>query len=166
MTKEDLKPQTRKVRGWASYSGDEFTFKPSEEGTPSQLNVRSVKGAKVFTTTSETKPKRVAHLSCPADAADPFGEYVSQLLKLGVTPQAEQQLPEKQCLVSEGGITLFLNEKKGLLTYQGCIDLSKSANWQSELMRQLQVVVRTLPVNKTFVSTVKKLRNVSLSKNN
>lgn len=157
-TQIKLPPQPRKVRGWASYSGDEFTFKPSEEGTPSQVNVRSVKGAKVYQTTSAAKPLMVAHLSCPADTADPFGEYVSQLLKLGVTPQAEQQLPEKQRLVSEGGITLFLNEKKGLLTYQGSIDLSKSANWQSELMRQLQVVVRTLPVNKTFVSTIKKLK--------
>lgn len=159
MDKQTTKPsQPRKVRGWASYSGDEFTFKPSEEGTPSQLNVRSIKGAKVFTTTSETKPKRVAHLSCPADAPDPYAEYVGQLLKLGIKPQEEQHLPEKQRLVSEGGITLFLNEKDGLLSYQGCIDLSKSTNWQSELMRQLQVVVRTLPVNKTFVSTIKKLK--------
>lgn len=157
----------RTVRGTATiHEDDRIEFKPYAEGEPAQRNVRSTKGGKVFTTTSEKNPLLVAHLSCPADAADPFGEYVSQLLKLGVTPQAEQQLPEKQRLVSEGGITLFLNEKKGLLTYQGSIDLSKSANWQSELMRQLQLVVRTLPVNKTFVSTIKKLRNVSLSKNN
>lgn len=156
--KKDLK-SPRTVRGTATiHEDDRIEFKPYAEGEPAQRNVRSTKGGKVFTTTSEKSPLLVAHLSCPADAADPFGEYVSQLLKLGVTPQAEQQLPEKQRLVSEGGITLFLNEKKGLLTYQGCIDLSKSANWQSELMRQLQLVVRTLPVNKTFVSTIKKLK--------
>lgn len=156
--KKDLK-SPRTVRGTATiHEDDRIEFKPYAEGEPTQRNVRSTKGGKVFTTTSEKNPLLVAHLSCPADAADPYAEYVGQLLKLGIKPQEEQKLPEKQRLVSEGGITLFLNEKDGLLSYQGCIDLSKSANWQSELMRQLQVVVRTLPVNKTFVSTIKKLK--------
>ena len=152
-------PKPRKLRGWATYQGDEFTFKPSEEGSPSQLNVRTTKGGKCYETTSERKPLRVAHLTCAADAADPYSEYVAQLSKLGIKPQKEQQMPTKQRLVAEGGTEVFLDAKQGVLTYQGCIELSTSGNWQSELMRQLQVIVRTLPANKTFNTTLTKFKN-------
>ena len=158
MEKTNIQPKPRKLRGWATYLGDEFTFKPTEEGSPSQLNVRTCKGGKLFTTTSEKEPKQVAHLSCAADAADPYTEYISQLAKLGIKPLTEQQMPAKQRLVAEGGIEVFLNAETGVLTYQGSISLAKSGNWQSELMRQLQVIVRTLPADKTFTSTVTKLK--------
>ena len=156
-------PKPRKVRGTGIYTGDEFTFKPTEEGSPSQLNVRTTRGGKLFTTTSEREPKQVAHLSCPADAADPWHEYTSQLQKLGIKPQSEQQLPDKQRIVDEGGLEIFLNSKDCVLTYQGSIDLAKSRNWQSEVMRQLQVIVRTLPINKKFSSIVNKIKKGGLS---
>jgi len=151
-------PKPRKLRGWATYEGDEFTFRPSEEGTPSQLNVKTCRGGKTFETTSETKPLRVAHLTCDAKAPDPYTEYTDQLVRLGIRPLSEQQLPEKQRLVSEGGMEVYLNAKTGRLTFQGSIDLTKNPNWQSEVMRQLQVIVRNLPVSKTFTSVINKLR--------
>lgn len=154
----NTQPKPRKLRGWATYEGDEFTFKPTEEGSPSQLNVKTCKGAKTFETTSETKPLRVAHLTCPADATDPYAEYVSQLERLGIKPQDEKQLPEKQRVVNEGDVQVFLNSKDGVLTFQGNIDLNKNQNWQSEVMRQLQIIVRTLPINKTFTSVLSKLK--------
>ncbi|MCR4836116.1 MAG: hypothetical protein K5899_07005 [Bacteroidaceae bacterium] len=158
MTKEtSTQPKPRKLRGWATYEGDEFTFKPSEEGTPSQLNVKTCRGGKLFTTTSEKEPKQVAHLSCDANAADPFAEYISQLDKLGIRPLSEQQLPQQQRLVCEGGMEVYLNNK-GVLTYQGSIDLTKNQNWQSEVMRQLQVIVRSLPAEKKFTSLISKLK--------
>ena len=158
MGNNQSKPKPRKLRGWATYEGDEFAFRPCEEGSPSQLNVRSVKGGKVFTTTSAKKPLQVAHLSCPADAADPWQEYIAQLQKLGIKPVKEQKLPEKQRLMDEGGMQVFLNATQGQLTYQGCIDLSKQRNWQSELMRQLQLVVRTLPGCEKFKQVINKLK--------
>ena len=158
MDNNTKKPRARKLRGWGSFEGDEFAFRPCEEGSPSQLNVRSVKGGKVFTTTSAKKPLQVAHLSCPADAADPWQEYIAQLLKLGIKPLKEQKLPEKQRLMDEGGMQVFLNATQGQLTYQGCIDLSKGANWQSELMRQLQLVVRTLPGCEKFKQVINNLK--------
>lgn len=157
-TNTTTQPKPRKLRGWATYEGDEFTFKPSEEGTPSQLNVKTCKGGKLFTTTSEKEPKQVAHLSCDANAADPFAEYISQLDKLGIRPLSEQQLPTKQRLVSEGGMTVYLDGKENLLVYQGSIDLTKNQNWQSEVMRQLQVIVRSLPAEKKFTSLISKLK--------
>lgn len=153
-----LEPKPRKVRGTATYLGDEFTFKPTEQGEPTQLNVRSCKGGKTFETTSETKPLKVAHLTCPANAADPYSEYISQLERLGIKPQTEQKMPEKQRLVSEGGMEVYLNNKEGILTFQGTIDLNKSLNWQSEVMRQLQTIMRTLPAEKKFTQLIAKLK--------
>lgn len=151
-------PKPRKLRGWATYEGDEFSFKPTEQGEPAQLNVKTCKGGKTFETTSEKKPLKVAHLTCPANAADPWQEYVDQLLKLGIKPMDEQNLPQKQRLVAEGGMQVFLDTKQGVLSYQGQIDLKATANWQSELMRHLQLVVRTLPVEERFKKVINKIR--------
>ena len=157
-TQKQTKSQPRKLRGWATYEGDEFAFRPQEPGEPTQLNVRTTTGGKVFNTTSAKKPLQVAHLSCPADSPDPWQEYTSQLKKLGIKPLKEQKVSEKQRLVNEGGMQVFLNATQGQLTYQGCIDLSKGANWQSELMRQLQLVVRTLPVQERFNKVLTSLK--------
>ena len=150
----NTQPKPRKLRGWATYEGDEFTFKPTEEGSPSQLNVKTCKGAKTFETTSETKPLRVAHLTCPANAADPYAEYVSQLERLGIKPRKEKKMLEKQRVVCEEGMQVFLESGQGRLTFQGCIDLHQNLNWQSELMRLMQIIMRNLPVNKRFTTLI------------
>ena len=63
MDNNTKKPKPRKLRGWATYEGDEFSFKPTEQGEPAQLNVKTCKGGKTFETTSEKKPLKVAHLT-------------------------------------------------------------------------------------------------------
>ena len=155
-----MSSKTRKCRGWATYDGDEFSFKPSEPGEPAQVNVRTTTGAKTYLTTSEKTPLKVAHLTCSANAADPYSEYISQLERLGIKPQKEEQLPSQQRLVNEDGMQVFLDDSEGVLTYRGCIDLRKSRNWQSDVMRQLQVIVRTLPADKTFTSVINKLKKI------
>lgn len=157
MQKNSL-PKPRKVRGTGTYVGDEFSFKPFEQGEPTQLNVKTCKGAKTYETTSEKDPLKVAHLSCPANAADPYAEYVGQLERLGIKPRQPQQRPQSQRLVSEGGMQVYLDGKQGQLMYQGSIDLTKSQNWQSEVMRQLQVIVRTLPACEKFKKVMNKIR--------
>ena len=151
-------PKLRRVRGTGIYEGDEFTFKPCEQGEPAQRNVKAVKGAKTYETSSEKKPLKVAYLTCSADSADPYTEYISQLDSLGIKPQTKQQLPESQRLVDEGGMQVYLNQKQGTLTYQGCIDLGKTLNWQSDVMRQLQIIVRTLPIHEKFKKIINKIR--------
>lgn len=158
MEEKTNQPKPRKLRGWATFEGDDFTFKPSEQGEPAQLNVKTCKGGKTFETTSEKKPLKVVHLTCPASTADPWQEYNDQLERLGIKPKGEQQLPAKQRLVAEGGMQVFLDPKLGKLTYQGSIDLTQSVNWQSELMRQLQLVVRTLPTEERFKKIISKIK--------
>ena len=152
-----LKP--RKLRGWATYEGDEFSFRPSEEGSPSQLNIKTCRGGKTYETTSEKKPQRVAHLSCPADAADPWHEYTSQLKKLGIKPQQPVQQPESLRVVSEKGLECWLDKEKAELTVRSTLDLnSHFRNWQAELLRQVQLIVRRMPANDNFNKLINNLK--------
>lgn len=153
----NTKPKPRKVRGTGTYMGDEFTFTPYEQGEPTQRNVKTTKGGKVYETCSEKKPMKVAYLTCAADAADPWSEYTSQLKKLGVKPQKPQQQPDSLRVVKEQGLECWLDEEKNEMTFTGIIDLSKhSRDWQAEVLRQVQLVVRRLPASERFCAIMKK----------
>ena len=159
MTQNDnnSKPKPRKVRGTGTYMGDEFKFTPYEQGEPAQRNVKTTKGGKVYETCSEKKPMKVAYLTCAAEAADPWSEYTSQLKKLGIKPLKPQQQPDCLRVVSEGGLQCWLNEATNEVTFTGIIDLSKhSRDWQAEVLRQVQLVVRRLPASERFCAIMKR----------
>ena len=59
----------RRVRGTlVAKGGDSYEFIPQGEGLPTQTDVRKAGDAKLYKTTSEKKPRLVAHLSVPSDA--------------------------------------------------------------------------------------------------
>lgn len=151
-----------KVRGTGTYDPktNEFGFKPFEKGESTQRNVKSTKGGKVYETCSEKKPMKVAYLTCDANAADPWSEYINQLKKLGVKPQKPVELPTEQRVVAEDGLECWLNEKQGKLTFTGAIDLTRhNRDWQAETLRLVQLVVRRLPACETFnkvINVIKK----------
>ncbi len=159
-TDKNSKPKPRKVRGTGTYVGDEFTFTPYEQGEPAQRNVKTTKGGKVYETSSEKKPLKVAYLTCAADAADPWSEYTCQLKKLGIKPMKPQQQPDCLRVVAEGGMQCWLDEAKSEVTFTGTIDLSRhSRDWQSEVLRQVQLVVRRLPGNERFNKVICNIKN-------
>ena len=161
----NTKPKPRKVRGTGTYVGDEFTFTPYEQGEPTQRNVKTTKGGKVYETCSEKKPMKVAYLTCAADAADPWSEYTSQLKKLGVKPQKPQQLPDSLRVVKEPGLECWLDEEKTEMTFTGKIDLLRhSRDWQAEVLKQVQLVVRRLPASERFNKVINSIKNRSLEK--
>ncbi|MBR4565460.1 MAG: hypothetical protein IKO17_00745 [Prevotella sp.] len=161
----NTKPKPRKVRGTGTYVGDEFTFTPYEQGEPTQRNVKTTKGGKVYETCSEKKPMKVAYLTCAADAADPWSEYTSQLKKLGVKPQKPQQLPDSLRVVAEQGLECWLDEEKTEMTFTGKIDLSRhSRDWQAEVLKQVQLIVRRLPASERFNKVINSIKNKSLEK--
>ena len=156
----NTQPKPRKVRGTGTYVGNEFTFTPYEQGEPAQRNVKTTKGGKVYETSSEKKPLKVAYLTCAADTADPWNEYTSQLKKLGIKPLKPQQQPDSLRVVAEEGLQCWLDEQKNEMTFTGTIDLTRhSRTWQAETLRLVQLVVRRLPANERFnkiVSNIKK----------
>lgn len=156
----NTKPKPRKVRGTGTYVGDEFTFTPYEQGEPAQRNVKTTKGGKVYETCSEKKPMKVAYLTCAADAADPWSEYTSQLKKLGVKPQKPKQQPDCLRVVKENGLECWLDEEKNEMTFTGTIDLLRhSRDWQAEVLRQVQLVVRRLPASDKFNKVINLIKN-------
>ena len=158
MGNNQSKSKPRKLRGWGSFEGDEFAFRPCEQGEPTQVNVKTCRGGKTYETTSEKKPQRVAHLSCPADAADPWREYTTQLKRLGIKPQTPQQ-PETTRVVKENGLECYLDEQTLELTVQTTLALpTHFRNWQAELLRQVQLVVRRLPANENFNKVINNLK--------
>lgn len=159
-TDNNSKPKPRKVRGTGTYLGDEFTFTPYEQGEPAQRNVKTTKGGKVYETSSEKKPLKVAYLTCASDAADPWNEYTSQLKKLGIKPLKPQQQPDCLRVVAEGGLQCWLDEEKNEVTFTGTIDLSRHPrDWQAEVLRQVQLVVRRLPASERFNKLVNNIKN-------
>ena len=103
---------------------------------------------------------KVAYLTCAADTADPWSEYTSQLKKLGVKPQKPQQQPDTLRVVAEQGLECWLDEEKNEMNFTGKIDLSKhSRDWQAEVLRQVQLVVRRLPANERFNKLVSNIKN-------
>ena len=153
------KPKPRKVRGTGTYVGDEFTFTPYEQGEPAQRNVKTTKGGKVYETSSEKKPLKVAYLTCAADAADPWSEYTSQLKKLGVKPLKPQQQPDNLRVVAEEGLQCWLDEATNKVIFTGTIDLGKhSRDWQAEVLRQVQLVVRRLPASERFNKVINNIK--------
>jgi hypothetical protein len=156
----NAKPKPRKVRGTGTYEGDGFTFTPYEQGEPAQLNVKTCKGGKTYQTSSEKKPMKVAYLTCAADAPDPWSEYTSQLKKLGVKPLKPVTLPDELRVVNEQGLQCWLNEGKSEVTFTGTISLSKHPrDWQAEVLRQVQLVVRRLPASERFNKVINLIKN-------
>ena len=152
-------PKPRKLRGTGTYVGDEFTFTPYEQGEPVQRNVKTTKGGKVYETSSEKKPLKVAYLTCAADAADPWNEYIGQLKKLGVKPLNPVQMPDSLRVVREKGLECWLDEEKNEVTYTGTISLSQHPrDWQAEVLKQVQLVVRRLPASDKFNKVINNIK--------
>ena len=158
---KNTKQKKVKIRGTATLNPEtnEFGFKPFEKGESTQRNVKTTRGGKVYETCSEKKPLMVAYLTCDANAADPWSEYINHLKKLGVKPPKPVELPTEQRVVAEDGLECWLNEKQGTLTFTGTIDLTRhNRDWQAETLRLVQLVVRRLPACEGFNKVINEIK--------
>jgi hypothetical protein len=75
-------------------------------------------------------------------------------------PKKPVTLPDNLRVVSEGGLQCWLDEQKGVVTFTGSIDLGKhSRDWQAEVLRQVQLVVRRLPASERFNKVINHIKN-------
>ena len=158
----NTQPKPRKVRGTGIYSGNEFTFKPCEEGPSSQTNVKTCAGGGKRWTTVGSDPSRMITLKVKESSSDQYAELAKQfhLLTKDMKPKQPIELPTEQRVVDEDGLQCWLNEAKGELTFTGTVDLSKNCrNWQAETLRLVQLVVRRLPANERFNRVLNLIKN-------
>ena len=153
-----------KVRGTGCFdlSDNSFGFAPFNEGESMQKDVKNCSGGGKSWTTTGKDPSRMLSLKCKASSADQYSDLVTQFNQLtkDLKPQKPVALPDSLRVVKEQGLECWLNEQKNEMTFTGTIDLSRhSRDWQAELLRQVQLVVRRLPASERFNKVINTLKN-------
>ena len=158
------KPKKIKTRGTGCFdpADNSFEYTPFNEGESSQKDVKNCAGGGKSWTTTGKDPSRMLTLKCKASSADPYSDLAAQFNQLtrGLKPKKPVVLPDSLRVVKEQGLECWLNEEKSEITFRGTIDLSRHPrDWQAEVLRQVQLVVRRLPANDKFnklINTIKK----------
>ena len=152
-----------RVRGTGCYDPEtqKFGFEPFSEAPSTQTKVKICAGGKRWTTTG-SDPSKIITLKSKESSPDQYAELSKQfhLLTKDLKPKMPIELPTEQRVVSEDGLQCWLNSKKGEMTFTGVIDLSRHCrDWQAEVLRQVQLVVKRLPASETFNQVINNLKS-------
>ena len=151
-----------RVRGTATLNPEtnEFGFTPFNDGPSSQTNVKNFKGGKSWETTG-SDPSLMLSLKCKKSAPDAYAELSKQFNQLtkGMKPKKPVELPNDKRIVNEQGLQCWLDEEKQEITFTGSIDLARHPrDWQAEVLRMVQLVVRRLPANENFNKIINNIK--------
>ena len=169
MAQTDKKQKKIKVRGSGCFdlSDNSFEFTAFNEGPSSQQNVKNCKGGGKSWETTGSDPSRMITLKTKMSSPDQYADVLAQFeaLTKDIRPKQPVKQPDSQRVVSESGLQCWLNATKNELTFSGTIDLSKhSRDWQAEVLKQVQLVVRRLPASERFNKIINNLKNGGLKK--
>ena len=153
-----------KVRGTGSYdpATNSFGFTPFNDGPSSQTNVKSCKGGGKSWETTGSDPSRMITLKTKMSSPDQYSDVLAQFNQLtkDLKPKKPMALPQELRVVKEQGLECWLDEEKNEMTFTGTIDLSRhSRDWQAEVLRQVQLVVRRLPASERFNKVINHIKN-------
>lgn len=159
----EKKTKKIKVRGTGCYdpADNSFGFTPFNEGESSQKDVKNCLGGGKSWITTGADPSHMLSLKCKASSADPYSDLVSQFnaLTKGMKPKKPVTLPSELRVVKEQGLECWLDEQKQEMTFTGVVDLSKhTRDWQAEVLRQVQLVVRRLPASERFNKVINHIK--------
>ena len=163
MTTLDKKSKKIRVRGTGCYdpSDNSFGFTPFNDGPSSQTNVKSCKGGGKSWETTGADPSRMITLKTKMSSPDQYSDVLAQFnaLTKDLKPEKPVTLPDSLRVVKEQGLECWLDEGKNEMTFTGHIDLSRhSRDWQAEVLRQVQLVVRRLPASDKFNRLINNLK--------
>ena len=164
MDTKDKKTKKIKVRGTGCYDPEtqKFGFEPFNEGPSTQTEVKNCLGGGKSWITTGSDPSRMVSLKCKASSPDQYSDLVTQFIQLtrDLKPEKPVALPDNLRVVKENGLECWLDEVKHELTYTGTLDLSKHPrDWQAEVLRQVQLVVRRLPASNVFNKVINLIKN-------
>ena len=164
MTTLDKKSKKIRVRGTGCYdpSDNSFGFTPFNDGPSSQTNVKSCKGGGKSWETTGSDPSRMITLKTKMSSPDQYSDVLAQFNQLtkDLKPKKPMALPQELRVVKEQGLECWLDEEKNEMTSTGTIDLSRhSRDWQAEVLRQVQLVVRRLPASERFNKVINHIKN-------
>ena len=157
-----------KVRGTGTYDPEtnKFGFEPFNEAPSTQTNVKTCVGGGKRWTTTGSDPSKMITLKSKESSPDQYADFVKQFeaLTRDLKPKKPVALPDTQRVVDEDGLQCWLNEAKGELTFTGTISLTKNCrNWQAEVLRQVQLIVRRLPASERFNKVINNIKSEKTS---
>lgn len=138
-----------------------FEFTPFNEGPSSQKDVKNCRGGGKSWTTTGSDPSRMLSLKCKESSPDQYADLARQFdaLTRDLKPKKPMPMPNTQRVVNEQGLQCWLDAGKKELTFTGCIDLSRHPrDWQAEVLRQVQLVVRRLPASENFNKMIEMIK--------
>ena len=153
-----------KVRGTATIdpATNEFGFTPFNDAPSTQSAVKTCAGGGKRWVTTGSDPSKMISLKSKESSADQYADFVSQFnaLTKDLKPKKPIMLPDSLRVVKEQGLECWLDEEKNEVTFTGKIDLSRhSRDWQAEVLRQVQLVVRRLPASERFNKVINHFKN-------
>ena len=158
-----VKKKKLKVRGTGCFdlNDNSFEFTAFNEAPSTQQNVKTCAGGGKRWVTTGSDPSRMVSLKCKASSPDQYAELARQFhtLTKDLKPKDPLRQPDTQRVVSEDGLTCWLDEEKSEVTFTGTINLSKHCRgWQAELLRLVQLVVRRLPASEKFNRVINQMK--------
>ena len=164
MSSLDNKQKKIRVRGTGCFdlSDNSFGFTAFNEGPSSQTNVKSCKGGGKSWETTGSDPSRMITLKTKMSSPDQYSDVLAQFNQLtkDLKPKKPMALPQELRVVKEQGLECWLDEETNEMTFTGTIDLSRhSRDWQAEVLRQVQLVVRRLPASERFNKVINHIKN-------
>ena len=164
MNSLDNKPKKIRVRGTGTYdpSDNSFGFTAFNEAPSSQQHVKTCAGGGKRWVTTGSDPSKMITLKSKESSADQYADFVRQFnaLTKDLQPKKPVAMPDNLRVVKEQGLECWLDEGKNEMTFTGTIDLSRHPrDWQAEVLRQVQLVVRRLPSNENFNRVIKNIKN-------
>lgn len=144
-----------------------FEFTPFNEGPSSQKDVKNCRGGGKSWTTTGSDPSRMLSLKCKESSPDQYADLARQFdaLTRDLKPKKPMPMPNTQRVVNEQGLQCWLDAEKTELTFTGCINLSRHPrDWQAEVLRQVQLVVRRLPASENFNKMIEMIKKDGGSK--
>ena len=164
MEKTDTKEKKVKVRGTGTYdpATNEFGFTPFNDAPSTQTKVKTCRGGGKRWTTTGADPSKMFTLKTKESSPDQYADVLAQFnaLTKDLKPKKPVTLPDELRVVKEQGLQCWLDEGKSEVTFTGTIDLSKHPrDWQAEVLRQVQLVVRRLPASERFNRVINLIKN-------
>lgn len=152
-----------RVRGTGCFNPEDnsFGFTPFNEAPSTQKDVKSCLGGGKRWTTTGADPSKMISLKCKESSPDQYADLLAQFnaLTKDLKPRQSVQQPDRLRVVAENGLQCWLDEKKAELTVTSTLDLnSHFRDWQAEVMRLLQLIVRRLPASEKFTRVIKNIK--------
>lgn len=150
----------RRVRGTLTIkSDDDMEFRAERKtGLSSQQVVKKLGDSKVYDTTGERKPKRIAHLVIDKESQDPVQDFFDQLEELTKEMnffRHESPMTRPRYLMNEPNLCITAARKEHRVQCTLTIDVNKTPNYNCELMTLMQRISQCFAINQTLLNQLR-----------